>query len=215
MVRALGALDQGLLAGVEYLGRGEKSSSTLDIETDEHLRYAPDPLKVTMPLMAFVTDRGSIAMTWNDMSLQPTFASPNFFDGQSDHRMALRGTRIEATLRVDRGPLEEAIRWAAGRRGLPPLPPPPRTRSQQWDLCTRALNGPLKSAAGWGHCVEAHFTRHPYCDEASTVWRLTGQAPTCRDWCLTGPTSPTARSISSPAGPGNGSTCRSRGWRRF
>jgi hypothetical protein len=177
VVRTLGALKQGLLAGVEYLGRGEKSSTTLDIETDGHLRYAPDPLKVTMPLMAFTTDRGSVAMTWNDMSLQPTFASPNFFDGQNDHRMALRGTHIEATLRVDHEPLEEAIRWAAGRRGLPPLPQSPRTRRQQWDLCMRALNGPLKSAAGWGHCVEAHFTRHPYSGVASTVWRLTGQAP--------------------------------------
>ncbi len=177
VVRALGTMRQGLLAGVEYMGRGDTSSSTLDIETEEHLRYAPDPLKVTMPLMAFVTDRGSIAMTWNDMALQPTFASPNFFDGQDDHRMALRGTRIEATLRVDRTPLEEAILWAAKRHGLPPLATPPRTRSQQWDLCLRALNGPLKTAAGWGHCVEEHFTRHPFCDMASTVWRLTGQAP--------------------------------------
>jgi hypothetical protein len=177
VVRALGAIKQGLLAGVEYLGRGEKSSSTLDIETDEHLRYAPDPLKVTMPLMAFVTDCGSIAMTWNDMSLQPTFASPNFFDGQNDHRMALRGRRIEATLRVDRAPLEEAILWAAGRHGLPPLPQPPRTARQQWDLCLQALNGPLKTAAGWGHCIEAHFTRLPYSAMASTIWRLTGQTP--------------------------------------
>ena len=57
MVRVFGGLRQGLFAGLEYLGAGEHSSSRLDIETDEHVRFAPDPLKVTMPLMAFVTDR--------------------------------------------------------------------------------------------------------------------------------------------------------------
>ena len=55
VLRALGGLEQGLFAGVEYLGKNERSSSTLDIDTEEHIRYAPDPLKVTMPLMAFAT----------------------------------------------------------------------------------------------------------------------------------------------------------------
>ena len=50
VVRAQGALQQGLFAGLEYLGKGEPSSSNLDIETDEHIRFAPDPLKVTLPL---------------------------------------------------------------------------------------------------------------------------------------------------------------------
>jgi hypothetical protein len=69
VVRAIGDLEQGLFAGLEYLGKGEKSSSKLDIETAEHLRFAPDPLKVTMPLMTFVTERVSAAMTWKDMQL--------------------------------------------------------------------------------------------------------------------------------------------------
>ena len=90
----LGPLQQGLFAGLEYLGKGEPSSSNLDIETDEHIRFAPDPLKVTMPLMAFVTDRASVAMSWDDMTLQPVYATPNFFDGTADHRMTLQGRDV-------------------------------------------------------------------------------------------------------------------------
>lgn len=177
VVRAPGSLHQGLLAGLEYLGPGEQSSSTLDIETSEHLRFAPDPLQLTMPLMALVTDRASLAMSWDDMSLHPSFATPNFFDGTADHRMALRGTRIAATLLVDQAPLEEMILWAVKRHGLPPLPKAPRSRDEQWALCLKALNGPLKTEAGWGHCGEPHWPRHPFADIASTVWRLTGQVP--------------------------------------
>ena len=91
VVRVFGELEQGLLAGLEYLGKGERSSTTLDVETAEHLRFAPDPLKVTMPLMAFVTDKASVAMHWTDMTNQPLYATPNFFDCTPDHYMAHRG----------------------------------------------------------------------------------------------------------------------------
>ena len=178
VVRALGELQGGLFAGLEYLGKGERSSSTLDIETEEHLRFAPEPLKVTMPLTAFATDRATVAMRWSDMSLQPTYATPNFFDGAADHRTSLRsrpGQKIEATIMVDRLPLEETIAWAVKRQGLPPLPPAPRTERQQWEICLKALNGPLKTDAGWGHCAEPNWGRAPHADMASTIWRLTGQ----------------------------------------
>ncbi len=208
VVRVLGEMEQGLFAGLEYLEKGDTSSSKLDVETDEHLRFAPDPLKVTMPLMAFVTDRVSLAMSWSDMALQPTFASPDFFDARPEHRMALRsgeakGTgsepasgntarkgggevpvpvasplrRIEATLHASREPLEEQILWAVRRRGLPPLPPPPRSAEEQTALTLRGLNGPLKTADGWGHCVEPHWPRRPFADMGSTHWRLTGEIP--------------------------------------
>ena len=147
VLRALGPLEQGLFAGVEYLAKGERSSSTLDIETAEHIRFAPDPMKVTLPLMAFVTDRASAAMTWQDMSLQPVFATPNFLDGAEGHRAALRGKTITATIRIrPPEPLEEAILWAVTKRGLPPLPQPPRDRQTEFDLCLKALSGaPLKT----------------------------------------------------------------------
>jgi len=177
VVRVLGPLEQGLFAGLEYLGRGERSSSTLDVETGEHVRFAPDPMKVTMPLMAAVTDRASVAVSWDDMTLQPVYAVPNFFDGTADHRMALRGREIEAFVRIAGGPLEEAILWGVRRRGLPSLPEPPRNPAEQRALCLRALDGPLKNDAGWGHCVEDRWPRRPFADIASTVWRLTGEVP--------------------------------------
>ncbi len=176
-VRVPGTLEQGLFAGLEYLGRGEQSSSKLDIETLDHLRFAPDRLYLTMPLMAVVSNRASVAVSWDDMQLQPVYAAPNFFDRAPDHRMALRGRKIEAHIRVAGGPLEDAILWAVQRRGLPPLPKPPRSREEQWDLCLRGLNGPLRNDEGWGHCVEDRWPRRPYADTASTVWRITGKIP--------------------------------------
>jgi hypothetical protein len=178
VVRAQGGLETGLFAGLEYLGKGERSSSDLDIETAERFRYLPDPMKVTMPLMACVTDRGATAVTWKDMALQPCFATPNFFDGAADHRMALRGTKIEATILVRRGiRIEDAILWAVRRRGLPPLPAPPRDIKAQEKLCLDGINGPIKGEGGWGHCAEPRWQRQPFVDIASTIWRLTGQAP--------------------------------------
>ena len=178
VVRAQGGLEAGVFAGLEYLGKGERSSSDLDIETPERLRYLPDPLKVTMPLMACVTDRGATAVTWKDMTLQPCFAAPNFFDGAADHRMAIRGTKIEATILVRRGMrIEDAILWAVQKRGLPPLPSMPRSPEAQAKLCLDGINGPIKGEGGWGHCVEAKWKRQPFVDIASTIWRLTGQAP--------------------------------------
>ncbi len=179
-VRALGPLEGGIFAGIEYLGRGECSSSKLDIETPEHVRYAPDPMKVTMPLMTCATDRGTVTVTWRDMSLQPIFAAPNVFDGTPDHRMALRGRRIEMAFRPDKGGLDAAIlETVKSRGGLPPLPEAPRTRKQAEDLYLAALKGPLRSPSeeGWGHCAEANWKRAPFADHASTWWRLTGEAP--------------------------------------
>lgn len=177
VVRAFGELRQGLFAGLEYLSAGEHSSSRLDIETDEHVRYAPDPLKVTLPLMAFVTDRGSIALSWDAMALQPIYATPNFFDGTTDHRMSLQGRDIQAVLRLGNDAIEESIRWAVQRHGLPALPAAPRTQVEQDALCLAALNGPLRNEQGWGHCVQPNWARHPAADIASTYWRLSGQVP--------------------------------------
>lgn len=178
VVRALGSFEGGVLAGVEYLGRGDRSSSRLDCENEQHLRFTPDPMKVTFPYMSLVTDRGAVAMIWRDTGLQPTYAVPNFFDGTSDQRMGLKGTKIEAEIYIDRVRVEETIAWAVRRHGLPEPPKPPRTVDEQWKLCMRALSGPpLKNKDGWGHCAEDHWKRHPFADHISTIWRLTGRMP--------------------------------------
>ena len=178
VLRAFGALRQGLFAGLEYLGKNEKSSSKLDIETSDHMRIAPDPRKITMPLMACVTDRATLAMTWSDMSLQPVFASPNVLDIAADHRMALRGRKIDATIMVGDASLEDTITWAVGKSGGLPAPPKaPRGDKAQLDLDMRAINGPVSGPGGWGHCAEARWKRHYFADIASTIWRMTGKAP--------------------------------------
>lgn len=182
VVRVLGELEQGLLAGLEHLGKGEHSSTKLDVETDAYLRFAPKPLDVTMPLMSFVTDRAAVSLTWDDMALQPVFATPNFFDAADDHRMALRGSKIDAVVRVGGGTLSDQIVWAVQRRGLPPLPTAPREPKAQYLLCQQALNGPLRSTDGWGHCVEDRWPRKYFADMVSTLFRLTGQAPRRRDF---------------------------------
>ncbi len=177
VVRVVGSMQQGLFAGIEHLGENETSSSTLDCETPEHIRFAPDPLKVTMPLMAIVTDRASVALTWQDMQLQPVFAAPNFFDCTDDRRMALRGRKIDARIRFGQSSLEEVILQFVKRTGLPALPEPPRTVQEQKVICLAALDGPLRTAEGWGHCVQPRWKRQPFADMASTMWRLSGEIP--------------------------------------
>ncbi|NMC19138.1 MAG: hypothetical protein GYA33_01850, partial [Thermogutta sp.] len=178
VVRARGGLEQGLFAGLEYLGKGEPSSSKADIETPEHLRFAPDRLKITMPLVAFTTDRATVALSWDDMRLQPTYATPNFVDGTAEHRMSLVGTRYEAFLRLKHETLEDAVLWAVQRHGLPEPPDPPRSPKEQEELVLWALTqGPLRTDEGWGHCVEPNWKRQFFADMASTIGRITGEVP--------------------------------------
>lgn len=177
-IRALGTLEQGLLAGVEHLGKGEASSSTLDVERSEHIRYEPDPMLLTMPLAAYVTDRGSVAMLWDDMNLQPVFSTPNRYDSTDDHLMAVKGTNMQLRVRLgDKDRLEDAILWAVRRRGLPELPRAPRSPRQQRELCLAALNGPLLTTNGWLHATWDNRTGQYFCDQASTIYRLTGEMP--------------------------------------
>lgn len=187
VIRAYGALEQGLLAGVEYLGRGEHSSSTLDIETPEHLRVEPDPMKLTMPLMATVTDLASVAVAWDDPTLQPVFAAPDFLDGTAGHRMALKGKSIQAAIRIGAGwaaggRLEPLILWVIQRRGLPPLPAAPRSFDEQMKLSLAAYSGMVfdPDTGGYYHAVvpgRREIRGGYFADHASAIWRITGKAP--------------------------------------
>jgi hypothetical protein len=74
--------------------------------------------------------------------------------------------------------MQDVILWAEQQRELPPLPTPPRSRQDELNLCLATLSGPpLKTAEGWGHCAETNWARQPYADQASTVYRLSGQIP--------------------------------------
>lgn len=175
VVRPTGTLEQGLFAGLEYLGKGESSSSRLDIETGAHLRYAPLPRLVTQPLMVVRTPTATAALGWEDMTIQPLFATPDFIDGTDQSRMALRGTTYRAVLKVNRDRLEDSICWSAQRTGGLPKSRPPRTPQAQAALNRAGLDGPIRDGNTWGHCIESKYTRTPYVDHASTWWKLTGE----------------------------------------
>lgn len=178
VVRVAGTHERAVLPGLEYLGRGEPSSSTADIEGPEHIRYRPDPLHVTIPLMAVEGANGTVSLVWPPSTdIRPVFFVPNRLDGPPGHRMSLIGSRIEATIQVGKDDLDERILSSVHRLGLPELPRPPRDREQQVRLCLRAINGVLWNGSGWGHCAEPKWQRRPFADFASTLFWATGRLP--------------------------------------
>jgi len=189
VVRALGRLEQGLLSGVEHLGKEEKSSSSVDIYGPEHIRYEPPYWHVTMPLMAYVTDRASIALAWKDPHLQPTFATPNFYDGTPDHRMSLKGNRISAAIHVgesfqDGGRLADLIAWAVRQAGgFPELPQTGMSAEQERNLAmTGLLNSALYVRGTWYHAIIPGHRTLPdrpqnFSDMASIRFRIDGTIP--------------------------------------
>jgi hypothetical protein len=85
---------QGLFAGLEYL-EDEPSSSEADITTVEHVRRAPDPLKVTFPLMAIAHEGRYVGLVWEPSeAIEPVFDSPDRIYGSGAHVMALTGPAI-------------------------------------------------------------------------------------------------------------------------
>ena len=186
VVRSWGELEQGLFAGLEFLGKGERSSSKLDIETEGHVRFAPDPLCVTMPLMSFVTSRVSVALTWNGTGLQPVYATPDFFDGTAGHRMALRGKVIDACVRLNRQRLTDAIAWCVQRHGLPRLPKFPLSPRETRQLDLKGLESVAGGEGRWRHARGPRWGAAPFADMASTYWHLTGKVPPGGPWQVGG-----------------------------
>ena len=181
IIRVPGTMEQALLAGVEYLERGDTSSSILDIEGPRHLRFEPPPTHLTMPLAAYVTDRASVAMLWDNMAAQPVFSSPNRYDGMDDQLMALKGTDSKIVLNIGEkysagGRIEDAIAWTVKTRGMPDLPHVPRSPEAQRVLCLTALTGAVAGSNGWKH-VAGPGGDNWFADHASTLWRLTGKMP--------------------------------------
>ena len=93
---------QGLFAGVEYLC-DEPSSSTADIETPEHVRRVPEPVKITFPLMAVAHDGNYIGVIWEPSDMvAATFDSPDRIYNSGAHVMALSGPAV-GELRFENG----------------------------------------------------------------------------------------------------------------
>jgi len=95
--------EQALFAGLEYLC-DEPSSSEADIAAPAHLRRAPDPMKVTFPLMAISTEGRYVGLIWSPSEwINPLFDSPDSIFGSGAHVLALTGpavgkSRIENSL---------------------------------------------------------------------------------------------------------------------
>lgn len=86
--------DQGLLAGLEYLC-DEPSSSKADIDTPDHVRRVPDPIKITFPLMAIAHDGHYIGVIWEPSEMiAAMFDSPDTIYKSVAHVMALSGPGI-------------------------------------------------------------------------------------------------------------------------
>ncbi|MDR1960010.1 MAG: hypothetical protein LBQ54_13355 [Planctomycetaceae bacterium] len=180
VLRGIGTMREALMAGCEFLDAGESSSQDIDIIAPYCDRFEPRKLWITMPLMAFQTTRGVIAMTWDDMTLQPTFLTPNQLDATMDHRMSLKGEKeCHATVWYGQGEISDAVLWAVKHHGLPEIPPAPRSAAEQRKLNLAAFTGPLAGNDGtsWGICAEPEWSRKPFSDFASIVWRLSGKVP--------------------------------------
>ena len=86
--------DQGLFAGLEYLS-DEPSSSQADIETPEHVRRVPDPLKITFPLAAIAHGGKYIGVIWEPSeTVAAAFDSPDTIYNSGAHVVALSGPSV-------------------------------------------------------------------------------------------------------------------------
>lgn len=186
VVRALGTMDQAILSGVEYLDRGEHSSSTADIETKERIRYAPPWSWTTSPFASVVTDRGSISLLYDEPKSQVVFAVPDFIDGDmSAARFNVCAKQGSGKLRIadPLEPIEEAILWSVQTRGLPELPTPPGDQGEITALILAGLQEScLKTPDGWAHAMispNPPYTFKPTygSDFVSTIWEITGELP--------------------------------------
>lgn len=88
----------GLFPGIEYLERNEPSSALRHIGPRFADRRAPDPYKITVPVMAVETDKGTVGVSWNPLQKWAArqtglpcagFDSPNTCHGAANHLMSL------------------------------------------------------------------------------------------------------------------------------
>jgi len=85
---------QALFAGLDYLA-DEPSSTKADIETAEHLRRIPDPVKITFPLMAIETEGKYLGLIWGKSDMTAAaFDSPDRLYNSGAHLMELSAPAV-------------------------------------------------------------------------------------------------------------------------
>ena len=188
VLRVLGAMEQAVLPGSEYLEKGEHSSSSADIETIERIRVAPPVSWVAQPYASIVTDRVSATLLYDDPKTQPIFAVPDFLDGlrsaDDASRMNLLSEYASGRVRfADPAPIEESILWAVRQIGLPEIPKRPCSQEEEDARILAAFTQSyIKTPEGWMHaCLNndpPYSFRPSYgSDFLSTIWEITGEAP--------------------------------------
>ncbi|MGN0910954.1 MAG: hypothetical protein ACI4NV_05980 [Thermoguttaceae bacterium] len=188
VVRVLGAMDQAVLPGSEYLEKGEHSSSSADIETIERIRVAPPISWVAQPYASIVTDRVSATLLYDDPKTQPIFAVPDFLDGlrstDDASRMNLLSEYASGRVRfADPAPIEDSILWAVRQIGLPEIPKRPCSQEEEDARILAAFTQSyIKTPEGWMHaCLNndpPYSFRPSYgSDFLSTIWEISGEAP--------------------------------------
>ncbi|MGL4942027.1 MAG: hypothetical protein ACRC46_02410 [Thermoguttaceae bacterium] len=193
-LRLFGPLQRGMLAGVEALAAGDVSSSPIDIEPPKQRRRDPRPAWITMPLAALASDSATITLAWNDLTLQPSFSSPDFVEDRLAHAVSLASDHIASkpmtlTFRVQDAaasntvdPIADAVKWYVSERGLPPQTPSKTTTPRTWDeereLCRTGMERLVGlDNASWSYSSAEGEAKAASADFLSMAWRLGGVVP--------------------------------------
>ena len=201
-----GVKDDGLFPGLEYL-LSESSSGTENASPPYNLRTVPHPNKITIPLMAVRSGDTLVALEWDprrkwDGSADrpaAVFASPNFLDGQDNHKMGLfapsvpdwtreneqiasksytlaagKTIRLEADIIVkpDSTSILDAVDGWLARHGVPEPPKMDKKYYEIMDLCNQAFLGSAwdESAKAWKHTNTGPVSFDPVI--ATYLWHL-------------------------------------------
>ena len=167
-----GAKDGGLFPGLEYL-LTERSSGRENAGPPHDLRTVPHPNKITIPFMAVRKGGTLVSLEWNPLQKwdgvndRPAaeFASPNFLDGQENHKLGLfapsvpewtmenkeiaskpyrlgarKSLRLSADIIVKASSTSvlDAVDGWVSRHGLPEPPETGKTPEEIAELCNRA-----------------------------------------------------------------------------
>ncbi|MCK4749547.1 MAG: hypothetical protein KAT15_20980, partial [Bacteroidales bacterium] len=90
-----GQKNQAVLPGLEYLSSRDSSSNMKAITTVEHKRRIPDPVKLTIPLMAITQNEHYVGLIWeqNEMT-NALFDSPDRLTDTESHLMGVTGPAV-------------------------------------------------------------------------------------------------------------------------
>jgi len=212
MLPGLGSFEtnktQAVFCGVEYL-ENEPSSSEKDIRGPLSKRLIPDPLKITMPLMALAHEGRYVGLIWKPTAqVSAIFDSPNRTLGNGGHLMGLvapapptdrKENQLVADTPIAISPdkpllasytligglgdsMVSAFRQYVKIRGLPPVPKVDRAVVER-TLAGGWLDSKIYADGKYRHAAGAQWAPQPAADTAVFMKRLTQsiEDPALRD----------------------------------